>query len=412
MTDSRKMILFVNALVTGHHEAAWRLPDAQPHRLRDIRYYQELAQTAERGGFDAMFVADFFVFYPGVAHSPRWELDPLTLMAGVACATSSLGLIATGSATFANADEIARGFSTLDHVSNGRAAWNIVTNGEPQASANYGQDQPIAHARRYRLGARVVDDVLQRWRGDADDAAGHAADRGAAVPRPVQGTPVLVQAGSSPDGRDFAARYADVVFTAQNTLADAIAFRNDMRERARQYGRDPDSLKVIPGIGPSIGLTDAQAREKKRALDGLTAPEASLAWLAGFGVDLSGADMDGPLPPVLGDIDQFQGIKSRFGVIAGVIERERPKTVRALLHLLAGSRGHAAFTGTTDAFATHMQEWFEAGGADGFMFMPHAFPVDLDLFVEHVSPRLRERGLLNDPTPGQTLRQRLSLPPR
>ncbi|WP_144113960.1 LLM class flavin-dependent oxidoreductase [Paraburkholderia sp. BCC1886] len=407
MTDTRKMILFVNALVTGHHEAAWRLPDAQPERLRDIGYYQELARTAERGGFDAMFVADFFVFYPGVAHSPRWELDPLTLMAGVASATSSLGLIATGSATFAKAEEIARGFSTLDHVSNGRAAWNIVTNGEPQASANFGQDQPVAHAERYQLGARVVDDVLQLWRdGDRHD------DARAAVPRPVQGTPVLVQAGSSPDGRDFAARYADVVFTAQNTLADAIAFRTDMRERAQLYGRDPDSLKVIPGIGPSIGLTDLEAHEKKRALDALIAPEASLAWLAGFGVDLSSADLDGPLPPVLGDIEQFQGIKSRFGVIAGVIERERPKTVRALLHLLAGSRGHAAFTGTTEALAGKMHEWFEAGGADGFMFMPHAFPVDLNLFVEHVSPRLRELGLLRGPTPGQTLRQRLSLPER
>lgn len=396
-TTRQGLILFANALVTGHHEAAWRLPTAQAHRLRDITYYQQLAKTAERGGFHALFVADFFVFYEGVAHSPRWELDPLTLLAGVAAVTEQLGLIATGSTSFSSPVEIARAFSTLDHLSGGRAAWNIVTNGEPLAAANFGQDKPEPHALRYQRGAQAVNEVLQLWRGNSG------------VPRPLQQRPVLVQAGSSPQGRDFAAGFADVVFTAQNTLDDARQFRSDLRARAKLAGRAPGSIKVVPGISPSIGATQAEAQRKKAELDELIGPQASLAWLAGFGIDLSGCALDGPLPFSLGDLDAFEGIKSRYGVIAGVIERHRPRTVRALLHLLAGSRGHAALTGTPETIAAHIAHWYEQGGADGFMLMPHAFPEDLEVFVDHVVPLLRKRGLLKTFPQHSSLRQRLGL---
>jgi alkanesulfonate monooxygenase SsuD/methylene tetrahydromethanopterin reductase-like flavin-dependent oxidoreductase (luciferase family) len=399
MSASRNnLILFVNALVTGHHEAAWRLPNAQPERLRDISYYQGLARTAERGGFHAMFIADFFVFYPGVAHSPRWELDPLTLLAGVAAASERLGLIATGSVSFSSPLEIARAFSTLDHLSGGRAAWNIVTNGEPQAAANYGLDKAVPHHLRYQYARDAVQAVLQLWRD------------GNAVPAPVQPRPLLVQAGSSADGRDFAARFADLVFTAQSTLSDAKAFRTDLHGQARRYQRAANAIKVIPGISPAIGSTEAEARRKKAALDELIAPQASLAWLAGFGIDLSGQDLDSPLPADLGDLDAFEGIKSRYAVIAGIVERHRPASIRALLHLLAGSRGHAALTGTPEAIAEHIAEWYQAGGADGFMLMPHAFPEDLELFVDHVVPLLRQRGLLKAPSQDGDLRERLGLP--
>ncbi|CAG9268073.1 LLM class flavin-dependent oxidoreductase [Paraburkholderia unamae] len=405
MSIDRKLILFVNALVTGHHEAAWRLPGAQPGRLRDIAYYQEIAQIAERGQFDAMFVADFFVFYPGVQHSPRWELDAVTLMAGVAATTSHLGLIATGSVTFSSPEEIARTFSTLDHVSNGRAAWNIVTTGEPAASANYGQTKPVPHAQRYARGAQTVEEVHALWR-----AGEHGNAR---IPAPVQGRPLLVQAGSSPDGRDFAARYADVVFTAQNTLEAAREFRTDIRERARSNGRDPDSIKVIPGFSPSIGTTADEALRRKRELDALIAPEASLAWLAGFGIDLSGVALDAPLPAELGDIEKFEGIRSRFSVIAGVIERARPQTVRELLALLAGSRGHVAVSGTPADIAAHIEAWFRGEAADGFMLMPHVLTEDLETFVDEVVPLLARAGILRDPSAGigqsQTLRERLGM---
>lgn len=397
-SQDRSLILLVNALVTGHHEAAWRLPQAQPERLRDIGYHQDIGRSAEAAGFHAMFVADFFVFNPGVRHSPRWELDPLTLLSGVAQVTERLGLIATGSATLSTPEEIARSFSSLDHVSSGRALWNIVTNGDPVAAANFGQDKPVPHQQRYEMGARAVQEVLRLWRKGQD------------VPAPVQSHPILVQAGSSPDGRNFASRYAELVFTAQNTLDEARAFRHDLLARAAAHGRKPGNLKLIPGISPAIGSTVEEAHRKKRDLDELIVPEASLAWLAGFGIDLGSHDLDGPLPPILGDIDKFEGIKSRFGVIASVIERHRPRTVRGLLKLLAGSRGHATLSGTPESIADLIAEWFQQGAADGFMLMPHAFPSEFQLFADEVVPLLRRRGLLRDAEPRAGLRERLGLP--
>ncbi|EER57736.1 nitrilotriacetate monooxygenase, partial [Acidovorax delafieldii 2AN] len=268
-------LLFFNALVTGHHEGAWRMPEAQPQRLRDIGYYQDLARTAERGGFDAMFVADFFVFYPGIAHSPRWELDPLTVLAAAAAVTEDLGLIATASASFSLPVEIARAFSTLDHLSAGRAAWNIVTNGEPRAAANFGLERPVPHAERYTCADAVVQEVLSLWSGR------HG------VPAPVQTRPVLVQAGSSPDGRDFAARHADIVFTAQGTPEAARDFRADLRSRAQTAGR-ADAPRVVVGLSPSIEASGEAALARKARLDALIPPEASLGWLEGFGIDLRG----------------------------------------------------------------------------------------------------------------------------
>ncbi|MGC3983710.1 MAG: LLM class flavin-dependent oxidoreductase [Pseudorhodoferax sp.] len=391
-------LLFANALVTGHHEAAWRHPDAEPGRLRDIGYYQALARTAERGGFDALFVADFFVYYPGIAHSPRWELDPLTVLAAVAAATERLGLIATASASFSAPEEIARAFATLDQLSAGRAAWNIVTNGEPRAAANFGLDRPVPHGERYARAQGAVEAVLALWAGAP--ASG--------VPAPVQPRPVLVQAGSSPDGRDFAARYADVVFTAQGTLEAGRAFRADLRARARAAGR-PDAPRVVVGLSPSIGTSRADALARKAALDALIPTEVSLAWLEGFGIALAGHDLDGPLPPQLGDVAQFEGIRSRFGVIADVIARERPPSVRALLHLLAGSRGHATVAGTPPDIADHIAAWHAGGAADGFMLMPHLLPTDLTLFVDTVVPLLQARGLRPAQPVDGTLRDRLGL---
>lgn len=402
-TRTAPMTLLFNALVTGHHEAAWRQPGAQPHRLRELAYYQELAVTAEQGGFDAMFVADFFAFYPGVAFSPRWELDPLTLLSGVAAATTHLGIIATASTVFSSPRELATAFATLDQVSAGRAAWNIVTNGEPSAAANYGQANPITHHERYRLGVGVLDKVLAHW---------HEAPVTGSVPPTVQQPPVLVQAGSSPDGRDFAARYADIVFTAQHTLEQARAFRLEMRDRARAHGRPADAIRIIPGISPALGHSDDQAAAYKAALDADIAPQASLAWLAGFGIDLSGHDLDDAVPAHLGDIDRFEGIKSRFAVIADIIALHQPRTIRELLHRLAGSRGHATFTGTPAALADWMQDWLDQEAADGFMLMPLAYPRDLDIFVQQVCPLLRARGLLRPPGGPRTLRQRLGLPHR
>lgn len=396
--DARPL-LFVNAFAAGHHEGAWRMLAAQPQRLREIGYYQELARTAERGGFDALFVADFFAFYPGIAHSPRWELDPLTVLAAAAAVTDTLGLIATASAIFSPAEEIARAFSTLDHVSGGRAAWNIVTSGEPRAAANFGLDTVPPHAQRYTQATAAVQDVLALWRAGNEGGTG--------VPAPVQSRPVLVQAGSSPDGRDFAARHADIVFTAQGTLTSAQAFRADLHGRARALER-PSLPRVVVGLSPSIGASRVEALRKKAELDAQIVPEASLAWLEGFGIDLACQALDGPLPPQLtAEGEAFEGIRSRLGVIAEVIAQEQPRTVRDLLARLAGSRGHASVVGTPEDIASHIHEWHSAGAADGFMLMPHLLPRDLTDFVDQVVPLL---GLPPQPQ-GKTLSERLGLSP-
>lgn len=271
------------------------------------------------------------------------------------------------------------------------------------AAANYGQDKPIPHAERYRLGQGIVENVLELWR--------EARENGTA-PATVQNPPVLVQAGSSPDGRDFAARYADLVFTAQHTLEQAKAFRAEMRERAQAHSRAPDAIRIVPGISAVLHHSDDEARAYKAALDADIAPEASLGWLAGFGIDLADHDLDGPIPEHIGDINRFEGIKSRFAVISGVIKQYKPQTIRELLYRLAGSRGHASFTGTPAAFVDWVQTWWEEGAVDGFMLMPLAYPRDLDFFVKHVSPLLIARRLLKPSRGVTTLRERLGLLPR
>ncbi|MFG1403368.1 LLM class flavin-dependent oxidoreductase [Xanthobacter sediminis] len=402
--DRRRLALFVNPLLCGHHEAAWRTPGAQPERIHSPDYYAEIARIAEKGRFDAMFMADFFAFNPAVKYSPRWELEPVTLFAAIARATSNLGFIATGSAIFADPVEIARTFATLDGVTGGRAAWNIVTSGDLAAAANYGFAAPIPHRERYRLGAEATSRVLALWDGIAE-APGEAP-----VPRPVQGRPVLVQAGSSPDGRDFAARFAEVVFSAQWDMSHAQAFRRDLRARAVAHGRDPNSIRIVLGLAPTIAGTQAEARAKKQALDDLIVPAASLAWLDSFGIDLSAFDFDAPLPRRLGDIDLYEGIKSRFAVISDLADSTEPLTIRQLAGQLAGSRGHLSVVGTAEQVADTIEAWFTAEAVDGFMIMPQELPGDFSVFVDEVVPLLRRRGLVDADYRGSTLRDNLGLP--
>lgn len=402
MSD-RRLALFVNPLLCGHHEAAWRTAGAQPERVHTRSYYQEISRIAEKGRFDAIFMADFFAFNPAVRHSPRWELEPVTLFAAIASATRNLGFIATGSALFADPVEIARIFSTFDHVTGGRAAWNIVTSGDLAAAGNYGFQTPIPHQERYRIGTQTTRRVLELW----DEAALGGASE---VPPPVQGRPVLVQAGSSPDGRDFAARFAEVVFSAQWELSAARAFRRDLRARATALGRDPDGLRIVLGLAPVIGSTEEEARSKKRALDDLIVPQASLAWLESFGIDLSAFDFDAPLPRRLGDIDLYEGIKSRFSVISALVDTSAPLTIRQLASHLAGSRGHLSVVGTPQQVADKVEAWFRAQAVDGFMVMPQLLPADLSDFVDEVVPLLRRRGLVDSDYRGATLRENLGLP--
>ena len=287
----------------GHHEAAWRLPESDPFAHLDLGHWTNLAQTAERGAFDSVFLADSPALWGNAKHRPGGALEPTVLLTALAGATSRIGLIATASTSYNDPYNLARRFASLDHISGGRAGWNIVTTATKAAAQNFGLDDTPGHRERYRRAAEFVDVSIGLWDswedgaeiGDkatgvyADPARIHPVDfageyfrvRGPLnVPRSPQGWPLLVQAGSSHDGREFAARYAEAVFTAQQTLADAQEFYADLKNRARRLGRDPDVIKILPGLVPVIGSTEAEARALEDELEELIVPEHGLAHLA------------------------------------------------------------------------------------------------------------------------------------
>ncbi|ALL79436.1 monooxygenase (plasmid) [Pseudonocardia sp. EC080610-09] len=428
--------LHLNAFIhpAGHHEAAWRHPATTPDRVLDADYYHAIARTAEDAAFDAIFFADIPAVTPNVAHNTVGGLDPITLLASIAAATSRIGLIATASTTYYDPYNLARLFASVDHLSKGRAGWNIVTTALDAAAANYGLDAHPDPAERYARATEFLEVVTKLWDGWEDgavllDRAGgryadldriHPADhvgprfrvRGPlTVPRSPQGHPVLVQAGSSNDGRAFAARHAEAIFTAHQRLVDGQAFYRDVKDRAAGYGRVPSDVAVLPGISPFIGDTEEAARALEREFDELTVPEYGLRQLEGLtGVRLTEAALDRPVPDELftGAGDVTDNARSRLQVIAGIVERERP-TVRGLLHRLAGARGHRVVTGTAEQVADTIEEWFTHGAADGFNVMPPFYPGGLELFTSRVVPLLRERGLFRTGYTGTTLREHLGL---
>ncbi|MBE2997340.1 LLM class flavin-dependent oxidoreductase [Nocardiopsis sp. HNM0947] len=417
----------------GHHEAAWRHPDTPRDRLLDLGFYQDLARRAEDAAFDAVFLADGPSLAANVRYASRFRLEPFTFLSGLAAVTERIGLVATASTTYTEPYNLARLFASLDHLSGGRAGWNIVTTGDPGAAANFGLDSHPVHAERYARAHEFVDVVTALWDSWEDGALvadpgtgvfadtdlihpiGHSGEHFDVagplnVPRSPQGRPVYVQAGSSQDGRAFAARHAEAVFTAHQTLADAQAFYTDIRERARALGRDPDHVKVLPGISPFVGSTEREARELEERFNALTQPEYSLGQLERMtGLDLAGHDLDAPFPAHLIGPEQRADARSRLQVVLGIVDRERP-TLRGLLHRLAGARGHHVLAGTPERIADTIQTWFEQGAADGFNVMPPHLPGGFDAFVDHVVPLLRDRGLFREKYTGTTLREHYGLP--
>ncbi|AKZ53792.1 putative monooxygenase YxeK [Streptomyces ambofaciens ATCC 23877] len=417
----------------GHHEAAWRHHHTDPDRLLDIRFYQDLARRAEAAAFDAVFFADGPSLADNVRYASRFRLEPFTWLSAIAAATERIGLIATASTTYTEPYNLARLFASLDHLSGGRAGWNIVTTGAPQAAGNFGLDEHPVHAERYDRAHEFVDVVTKLWDSWEDEAlvvdqqAGVFADtdriheinhtgrhlkvRGPLnLPRSPQGRPVHVQAGSSEDGRAFAAAYAEAVFTAHQTLRSAQEFYADLKKRAAALGRDPDQVVVLPGISPFIGSTEAEALALHREFDELTQPEYSLHLLQRLlGLELSADELDGPVPRRLIETRGERGNGSRFQLVLDIIDREQP-TVRQLLHRLAGARGHRVVAGTPEQVADRIQEWFEHGAADGFNIMPPYLSGGFDLFADQVVPILRARGLFRTAYEGTTLREHYGLP--
>jgi FMN-dependent oxidoreductase (nitrilotriacetate monooxygenase family) len=414
----------------GHHEAAWRHPNSHTDRLLDIRFYQELAQRAEAAKLDAVFYADGPALENNVQYASRFRIEPFTWLSAIAVATERIGLIGTASTTYLEPYNAARLFASLDHLSNGRAGWNIVTTGAERAARNFGLDEHPPHAERYARADEFVRVAGKLWDSWEDAAVVADADSGVFAdtarihpiqhegdyfrvegalntPRSPQGRPVFVQAGSSADGKAFAARHAEAVFTAHQTLQSAQGFYADIKAQAAVNGRNPDQLLVLPGISPYLGSTEAEARALKQEFDELTQPEYGLGILRKLlGVDLDGVKLDEAFPAEL--LAEAGRAGSRSQLLLEVIRRENP-TVRQLLHRFAGARGHYVFAGTPVRVADEIQRWFEDGAADGFNIMPPWLPGGFDAFADEVVPILQARGLFRTEYTGRTLREHFGL---
>jgi len=425
--------LFIHS--RGHHEASWRHRGSSPLPLTDIRYYQDLAQRAETALFDSLFLADQLALGGDVAQAPRTWLEPITVLAAVAAATARIGLIATASTTYTEPFNLARQFASIDHISNGRAAWNIVTSWLATAAENYGGTGQVSHADRYARGEEfieVVKALWDSWAADAvvDDRTGGIyarADRIRAInhrgdfyhvagplnlPRCPQGRPVLVQAGSSDTGRRFAARHADAVFTAHMAKATAQEFYVDLKRLAAAEGRLPEQVLILPGLSPMIAGTETEAQRLAREVNDLTDPEVGRKRLSGRfgGYDFSHLPLDRPLSVAdFPDPALVQAARSRTEVILNLVSRDKP-TLRQLLGYLAGARGHFVTAGTPGQIAELIEDWFTDGAADGFNIMPPLLPTQLDVFSAEVIPILQRRELFRTGYTGTMLREHYGLP--
>jgi len=420
---------------TGHHVAAWRHPDAWAENGLEFAHYRKLAQTAERAKFDMVFLADGVAVrrdsnIEALSRSGQIvHFEPLTLLSALSAVTEHVGLVATASTTYNEPYHIARKFASLDYLSGGRAGWNVVTSASEAEAHNFNREKHMEHALRYeraREFLQVVTGLWDSWDDDAflrdkesgiyvdpnklhvlDHKGKHFSVHGPLnVARPPQGYPVIVQAGASDDGRDFAASTAEVIFTAQQTLAEAQAFYADLKGRLATYGRFPEQLKIMPGVFPVIGKTEVEAKEKYDQLQNLIHPQVGLALLSGNigGFDLSAYPLDGPLP----DLPETNLNKSRQKLVTDLARREN-LTIRQLYQAIAGARGHRTIWGTPEQIADQLEEWFVNDAADGFNIMPPYLPNGLDEFVELVVPILQQRGLFRTEYEGRTLRENLGL---
>ncbi|MGR9159947.1 LLM class flavin-dependent oxidoreductase [Rhizobium leguminosarum] len=426
----RELHLNINILHSGFSPAAWRMEGSDPHASFDVNHYINVARIAERGTFDAVFLADQAAISDRVDFRPLTSLEPTIVLALVAAHTERIGLIATASTTYNEPYNLARRFATLDHASGGRAGWNIVTSADLSQSRNFGLEKPVAHGSRYeRAGefAEIVKALWDSWEEDAfvgdvatgrfvDPAKVHAiAHRGKHfsvhgphnIPRPPQGHPVLVQAGGSDDGRELAAKHAEAVFSASQSFEEALEYAADLRQRASRFGRPADSILVLAGLATIIASTGAEARRRQEELRELIPLEYSLSRLAGvLQLDPKGVDLDAPLPddiPLPPD-----GGHTFFQATLALARRER-LTVRGLIRALNGGTGHRTIVGTPKDVANDIERWFRAGAADGFNLMPDVLPHGLEIFVDEVVPILRQRGLFRRQYTGRTLREHLGL---
>jgi FMN-dependent oxidoreductase (nitrilotriacetate monooxygenase family) len=436
VTPHRMMNLGAFIHETGQHVAAWRHPGAYAESGTVFAHARDVARTAERGKFDLLFLADsaaVSVFGAAESHGRMGKVvkfEPITVLSALAAVTTHLGLVATCSSTYSDPYTLARQFASLDQISGGRAGWNLVTSNNEAEAFNHGRDSHHAHADRYDRAAEfaeVVTGLWDSWDADAfvrDQQTGvyydpakmhvlnhrgkHFAVRGPLnVARSPQGRPVLVQAGASNTGRDLAAQMAELVFTAQTTFEQAAEFYRDVTGRLPRFGRTQAAVKILPGLYPVVGRTEAEAREKFDFLQSLIHPSVGLAVLEHtIGVaDLAQYPLDGPVP----DMADTNGPLSRQRLLLEAARRDK-LTLWELCLVNAGPRGHLLTIGTPGQIADVMEHWFRNGACEGFNVMPAWLPGSLTDFVDLVIPELQRRGLFRTEYEGKTLRENLGLP--
>ncbi len=427
MRATRQMHLGVFVLGTGNHSAGWRYDGAAISNL-DLAVTQEIARIAERGKFDLLFISDGLVMDPGDHPSFLCRFEPTTLISALSGATRHIGLGATVSTSFGQPYHVARAFASIDHISNGRAAWNVVTSSAAKAALNFSRERHMDHELRYEVANEFVDVVNGLW--DCWDDGAILADKttGAYIDpervRPLnhkgrffqvrgpmniarcpQGRPIIIQAGGSPSGLELAARTADVVFSVVQELTSAKAAYADLKGRLAKYGRAPEALAVLPGVMPIIGDTDAEAKDKLSTLQSwLTPSNAAILVSSRIGYDVSGYPLDGPVPAPPPD-----GNSRTFSRVLFETARRERMSLRDLYNLTAAARGHWVVCGTPQRIADTLEEWFAEGAADGFNILPPYFPGAFADFVDLVVPELQRRGLFRRDYQGTTLRDHLGL---
>lgn len=432
MNSSRQLHLGAFMRPVSIHTGAWRYPGAYPDANFNFPRLREFARRLEAAKFDAFFMADHLALLNMPVQALKrshtvTSFEPFTLLSALAGATEKIGLVATASTTFDEPYHIARRFASLDHISGGRAGWNIVTTANPDAALNFGYDSQMDHDARYVRAREFFDVVTGLWDSFADDAflwdvqqglvfnpdRLHVLNhRGAAfnirgplnIARPVQGWPVIVQAGASEAGRQLAAETAEVIFGAEATLADGKAFYADIKRRMRALGRDPQSLKILPAAFVVVGETVADARAKRDHLDSLVHYDSGINSLNGMlDYDVSGFDPDGPLPEIPATNASISQQRRMIG-----LARKEQLTIRQLAQK-AGSYAGLAFVGTPETIADEMEQWLSEEGSDGFNVMFPWVPGGLEDMVSQVVPELQRRGLFRQDYSGATLRDHLGL---
>ncbi|MEV7039668.1 LLM class flavin-dependent oxidoreductase [Amycolatopsis sp. NPDC051061] len=423
--------LHFNAFIwpNGYHESAWRVVDDDVRGVLGLPYYANIARTAERGLMDSIFLADNIAIAEyRVTHLPQTQFDPISVLSALAAVTEKIGLIGTGSTTYNKPWELARRFATLDHLSGGRAGWNIVTTITPLAAANFGEKAHPDHADRYERAHEFVDVVTRAWDSWDDDAIvgdrenGVWADRAKLhaprfhgkfydvegvlpFPRSPQGHPVLVQAGQSAAGIGLAAQYAELVFSGPPSLEAAVKFRAELDAQVVAAGRDPKSVRVLPALMVTLGGTEAEAKARAQRLEELASPE--FRWqnaLYTAGLDPDAFDPDAPLPAEL----RAEGGSSRLQQLSAAA-RERPDApLREIAGAITGGAGQVHFVGTPEQLADHVLTWQDAGAVDGFTIMGSTLPYELAAFVDHVVPILQRKGRYRTEYAGSTLREHLA----